>query len=262
MPNVKLVVEYDGTNFHGWQRQPKLRTVQGVLEGVVTGVLESRKSIEIAGSGRTDAGVHAWGQVAGFHAPLKVPIEKLARVLNTFLPDDIAIRSAEIVPDGFHATKSSRSRTYRYVFRSGGPPSPIRRLYAWHMPRSLNVMRIIQAVPTILGTYDCSAFQDVGSESKNLTKTIYRSEVVQLGHSEVRYEIEADSFLYNMVRVVAGTLSEIGVGKREPGDLLKALLSKKRQMAGPTAPPHGLFLVNVRYDEESASPPDLGDLIG
>lgn len=249
MPNVKLVIEYDGTHFHGWQKQPKLRTVQGLLEGVLTGVLESRKSVEVAGAGRTDAGVHAWGQVASFNAPLPMPVEKLPRVLNTFLPADIAVRSAEVVPDSFHATRSAKSRTYRYVFRSGGPPSPLRRLYSWHHTRSLNVMRVIEAAPLLVGTYDFSAFRDVGSEAKSNTKTVYRSEVREMGHSEIRYEIEADSFLYNMVRIIAGTLAEIGTGKRAPDDLVRALQTKKRAAAGPTAPPEGLFLVSVNYDE-------------
>ncbi len=247
MRNIKLTIEYDGTQFNGWQIQNnKERTVQGELEKALKKIF--RKSLRVHGSGRTDAGVHAEGQVAHFTTNAKLPVEQILKALNAHLPDDIAIRKAERTGAGFHAQYSAKSKLYRYTILNRPAPSALARHFALHFPYRLNIPAMRRAAKELVGRKDFRSFAAVDPARKSLStvRTIKRIDIKKSGDF-IYIFIEADGFLYKMVRNIVGTLLEIGQG-RLPKNSIKRILSQKDRKAAPkTAKAHGLCLMSVKY---------------
>jgi tRNA pseudouridine38-40 synthase len=239
----RLVVEYDGTDYHGWQLQPAARTVQGVLEGALGRLLGHPARARAAG--RTDAGVHATGQVVCFESPRTIPVEVVLRALNALTPVDLTVRAAQIVPDAFDARRSARRRSYRYRIWNRRQPSPFWRRYAWHVPQLLDVDRMAAAACALEGEHDFSSFQAAGCDAAHPVRRVVSSAVERRGDLVI-YEIEATAFLRHMVRNIVGTLVEIGQGRRN-GDVAALLAARDRTQAAATAPAHGLCLTKIAY---------------
>jgi tRNA pseudouridine38-40 synthase len=258
--NIRLVVAYDGTDFHGWQDQPGLRTVQGTIQQAVRRV--ARHQIQVIGSGRTDAGVHAAGQVANFLTTSKIPTEKLKKAIGSRLPKDISIVEASEVSLDFHATGDAVSKLYRYRIHNS-PQRPVGRLVqrlTYHFWQPLDVERMRQAARHLVGTMDFSAMASKGSERETMVRTVFRCEV-ERRYREVQVSVEGGGFLYNQVRNMVGTLIEVGRGHWEPDRLAEIMANRDRANAGPTAPARGLCLCWVRYPPallvpEAPQPPD------
>lgn len=245
---LKLTVAYDGTEFSGWQRQPGRRTVQGTLEAAWRAV--TGEEVQTTASGRTDAGVHALGQVVGLATENKLDDATLVRALNANLPTDVAVRKAERAPDGFNATADALSKRYRYAIHCGPLPDLFKRCYTWHCGRSLDVEAMRRAGQALVGTHDFVSFQAAGSPRESTVRTIL--EITGRGRAgewgqEIALEVEGDGFLYKMVRTIVGTLVAVGQGKRPESWVAEVLAARDRSMAGQTAPPQGLFLVAVKY---------------
>lgn len=243
--NVKLTLEYDGTNYAGWQLQPNARSVQGALEEALRRLLGYR--VRVHGAGRTDAGVHALGQVANFRCAEGTDLGRLQQGANALLRPDIVVKRAEAAPDGFDARRHARSRVYRYRIWNERWPSAFEHRFAWHVraPLDLNAMR--QAIAAIEGEHDFASFRAAGCGAGHAVRTILRNSVERQGPLVI-YTIEANAFLRHMVRNLVGTLVEIGQGEADPAWLRELLAARDRTRAGPTAPAHGLFLVEVRYE--------------
>jgi len=242
--NIKLTIEYDGTNYRGWHMQPNGPTIQSILEQAVSTFFGA--PTRVTGSGRTDAGVHALGQVVNFFCDREPDLHKLQRGLNALTPDDISIKDAEIVPDSFDARRNGRSRTYEYRILNRPAPSPFYLHYAWHLHDSLDVWRMRKAIPCLEGEHDFSSFRAAGCDAPHPIRTVYRVSLDQSGHLLV-FTIEATAFLRHMARNIVGTLVEVGRGLRGPESFSELLEVRDRTQAGPTAPPHGLFLIEVKY---------------
>lgn len=246
MVRYKAIIAYDGTNFHGFQRQPKGRTVQEEIEKTLTKMASKR--IEIHGSGRTDAGVHALGQVIHFDFPYERPLEKMRFGLDTQTPDDIAVKNVEIVAEDFHCRYLVKEKTYEFRVDIGKPRSPFRRFYASYYPYPINVEKIQRALPDFLGTHDFTSFCSTGSSVDDKTRTIYEANLqVSEAGNELIFTFRGDGFLYKMIRIMVGTLLKIG-NDRMPEDGIPAIIAAKdRNLAGPTAHPEGLYLKEVSY---------------
>ena len=244
MRTIKLTIAYDGTDYAGWQIQPDRPTVQSVLEEAIQRVTGDHS--RTLASGRTDAGVHALGQVVGFRTESKLTPEVLVRALNANLPDDIAVLDAAEVADLFHPIGDSIKKRYRYVIHDAEIRDIFRRRYAWHCRYRLDVEPMARAAEVLLGTHDFSSFESAGAPRESSVRTITDISVVRHGN-RIEIEVEADGFLYNMVRAIVGTLVEIGRGSMAEGWMHQVLSAKNRKAAGPTAPPEGLFLVKVDY---------------
>lgn len=246
-----LIVEYDGTAYCGWQRQINGPSVQQTLEEALARL--TGESISVTGSSRTDAGVHAMGLCAHFDSATRIPAEKIAFALNTMLPEDIRIRESGPAPEGFHARYSAAGKVYRYRFYNSRHDCAIGRQYAAHVPLVLDERRMHEEAQALCGTHDFAAFAASGSVAKSTVRTIYRVQVMRRG-DEVELMILGDGFLYNMVRIIAGTLMEVGTGKRETGAIAAAIETGDRLKLGQTAPAKGLALMRVLYggDEEIA----------
>jgi tRNA pseudouridine38-40 synthase len=242
--NIKLTVEYDGTNYCGWQVQPNGESIQAVLERAPATFLG--KYTRITGSGRTDAGVHALGQVANFHSEKEFDPHRIRRAINALTPDDIAIKSVEVVPDSFDARRDGRSRVYEYRILNRPTASPFYVNRAWHLHEPLDVAAMAAATVCLIGKHDFSSFRAAGCEATHPVREVYDAKLEQRGELLV-YTIEATAFLRHMVRNIVGTLVEIGRGLRTPQSFAELLGVRDRTKAGPTAPPHGLFLVEVKY---------------
>ena len=249
MRNIKLTISYDGTDFHGWQRQPGLRTVQNVLEEALEQLTQARPATNA--SGRTDAGVHALGQVVHFFTASRHSPEVFAKALNALLPRDLRVLEARDMPQSFHSTLDARSKRYRYVIDNATIASPFELRYSWHVIRRLDVDVMRLAGQALLGRHDFRSFE---TEWPNRTSSVRTIVDLEVSRSEplVSIEVEADGFLYNMVRTIAGTLVLVGTGKRPPSWVGEVLRAENRVVAGPTAPPQGLFLVRVRYQNRPA----------
>jgi tRNA pseudouridine38-40 synthase len=246
---VKLVLEYDGTHFHGWQVQPSARTVMGEVERAIAQV--TGETLRIHGASRTDVGVHALGQVASFATSSPLEPERLAAALNANLPDDVAVVAASIAPDSFHARHDARGKHYCFRWLDRKAPSPLERGRAVHVRGPLDVAAMDRAARALVGTHDfaCFASRDPSVEEQRSTvRTITEARVERRGDL-VLFDVAGDGFLYNMVRAVAGTLAEVGRGKRDAASIPDVIASRDRRRAGPTAPAHGLALVRVFYDE-------------
>jgi tRNA pseudouridine38-40 synthase len=251
MRNIKLVVSYDGTDFHGWQRQPHCRTVQQELEeaiGRLTGAIPTTDA-----SGRTDSGVHALGQVVHFFTVSAHPTKVFVKALNAMLPRDLRVLSAEDVPQSFHATIDAKSKRYRYVIDNGRIADPFARRYAWHLYTALDAYQMHVAAQGLKGRHDFRSFETEWPNRISSVRTIYDISVERAG-TVIRLEVEADGFLYNMVRAIAGTLVLVGSGKKPIEWVSEVLRAENRAAAGPNAPAQGLFLVHVRYDCSGVQP--------
>jgi tRNA pseudouridine38-40 synthase len=244
VPTFKLVLEYDGTNYHGWQVQPNLPTIQGTLEATIHKV--ARHEVNVTGAGRTDAGVHALGQVAHFTTTARLSAEEWLRALNGLLPPDIAVQALEEVPDTFHARFSAKSKLYRYRIFARVNRSALSRSKILHYPYPLDLDAMEVACRPLIGTHDFSSFQGSSTDNENPVCTITTLTVDRFG-DEVIFEVEANRFLKQMVRAIVGTLLEVGRGKLQAGEVAGILAAKDRTKAGPTAPAHGLYLVKVDY---------------
>lgn len=242
MKNYRLVIGYDGTDFRGWQRQPDGRTVQGVLEEAVFKV--TRKRTVVHGAGRTDAGVHALGQVASIRGVFKLTDEVLFRALNAVLPPDVRVFSLEEAPPGFHARRSARSKLYRYRIVHAPQASPLDRRYVLHWPYPLKLGAMREAARLFVRTADFTAFSS--NRDRSPVRTVTRSEIRRSG-DEIVYTVEAQGFLRYMVRTIVGTLLEVGRGRIRPADIEEIFGNRDRSLAGPTAPARGLTLVRVDY---------------
>lgn len=245
MRNIKLVIEYDGTNYQGWQVQPKGPTLQGVIEeklAVITG-----ESVHLIASGRTDAGVHAFGQVANLKTKSQLDVRSIQRALNSLLPPDIVIQRAEEVEEGFHARKQSMSKVYEYRILNRDLRSAFHHRYAWHLPQKLDLEEMKKATHILIGEHDFSSFRSVGSPTRTAVRKVIRAQWQRGRDGLVRFEIEANGFLKQMVRALVGTLVEVGKGKINAEDFGRILEAKDRKKAGPTAPAYGLFLKKVKY---------------
>lgn len=242
--NIKITVEYDGTNYCGWQIQRNGESIQAVLERAISTFLGT--STRIIGSGRTDAGVHAVGQVANFHSDKDHDPHRIRRALNALTPDDITVKKVEIVGDSFDARRDGRSRVYEYHILNRPTASPFHLNRAWHLHEPLNAADMAAATVCLIGKHDFSSFRAAGCEAAHPVREVYDTKLEQHGELLV-YTIEATAFLRHMVRNIVGTLAEVGRGLRTPRSFVELLEVRDRIKAGPTAPPHGLFLVEVKY---------------
>jgi len=245
MRNIKLLIEYDGTNYLGWQVQPKGSTIQGVLEEKIR--LLTGEPVRLFASGRTDSGVHAFGQVAHFKTRSRVDIRTMQRALNSLLPPDIVIRKVEEVDEDFHARKHSKSKIYEYRILNRNLKSAFHRKYVWYIPQKLDFTEMKKATQSLIGEHDFSAFRTVGSSTRTTVRRVIRAEWKRQRDGFIRFEIEANGFLKQMVRSIVGTLVEIGKGRMNATEFRKILESKDRRRAGSTAPAQGLFLKEVKY---------------
>ncbi|MBM4278998.1 MAG: tRNA pseudouridine(38-40) synthase TruA [Deltaproteobacteria bacterium] len=243
--NIKLLIEYDGTNYLGWQVQAKGLTIQGMIEEKLKRL--TGEGVHLIGSGRTDAGVHAFGQVTHFKTRSEMDIRSIQRALNSLLPPDIAIKGIEEAEENFHARKQAKSKTYEYRILNTPIRSVFHRGYAWHIPQKLDWGEIKKATQKLIGEHDFSSFRSTGTPTKTAVRKIFRAEWKKGRDGLIRFEIEASGFLKQMVRAIVGTLVEVGKGKISSEEFQKILESKDRKKAGPTAPAHGLFLKKVTY---------------
>ncbi len=247
MRRIHLIVEYDGTAYAGWQRQANAMTVQEKLERAIRKL--TGEELCVSGASRTDAGVHALGQSAHFDTESRIPADKFSFALNTMLPQDIRVTRSEEVSPEFHARFSTRGKRYRYLFHAAPHAGALTRNTHAHVIYPLDVERMQAEAQDLVGTHDFAAFAASGSVVKDTVRTIYRAEVTREG-SEIRLIVEGSGFLYNMVRIIAGTLISVGSGKLEPGAFKRAIASGDRLDLGITAPAHGLTLMEVFYDPD------------
>ena len=246
MPIVKLVLEYDGTCYAGWQRQPDQPTIQESIERAIQQVRQI--NVSVIGAGRTDSGVHARGQVASFRTELDWPASNWMRALNAVLPKDIAVRSSTLMDDRFHAQHDARGKlyTYRILHRPARPT--IDRAFVWHIYKPLNDVAMQLAAATLIGLQNFSSFEGSLTDNTNPICNLQRLAVIRQD-DQILIEAYADRFLKHMVRAIVGTVVEVGVGKRTPDSLTAVLRAQDRSAAGQTAPPQGLCLMRVDYDE-------------
>ena len=243
MKNIKLTIEYDGTNFHGWQKQPDKRTVQEEIETVLAAIL--KEEVNINGAGRTDAGVHAIAQVANFHTEKTIKCKELYMAINSIIPKDITILNVEEVDESFHARYSCKEKTYRYMILNRTVRDPFYVTKAWHFPYLLDTDAMNKAASDIIGEKDFSSFMAQGSPVSSTVRNVKSCYVERNGDIVYLY-ITANGFLYNMVRIVTGTLAAAGTGKLTES-VKDIIASKDRTRAGITAPPQGLYLYEVKY---------------
>lgn len=272
MKNVLLTIAYDGTDFCGWQKQPGQRSAQGEVERALS--IVCARPIRINGTSRTDAGVHAYGQRANFIEDFSIPIEKIPMVANGIFASaaseknrkasgDVAILAAEEVPADFHARFNALGKKYIYRINNSQKPDPFQRNYCYQIGRDLDLDAMKQAVAHLVGTRDFKCFQAAGGKELETTvRTVYSAGISEQGNvksgrtasdseKNIEFEIIGDGFLYNMVRIIAGTLVDIGLGKKSPDELPEIMDSKDRRLAGHTAPPQGLYLAEVYYENET-----------
>ena len=245
MRNIKLIIEYDGKEYNGWQKQPNKLNIQGEIERAIQNI--TGKQVELIGSGRTDAGVHALGQVANFKIDSDFPIEKMAIAINSQLKKSICIKKAEEVSQEFHSRYNCHSKTYQYVIDNSEQGTAIFRGLTYHVPQKLNIEKMQKAIIYFVGEHDFSSFKSSGTSSKSCVRIIYDAKVEKDGE-KIIICLTGNGFLYNMVRIISGTLVEVGLNNIEPEDISKIIEAKNRQMAGKTLPPQGLFLMSVEYN--------------
>lgn len=241
---VRLLVAYDGTNYHGWQIQNNAISVEEVLQKALQELL--REPVELIGASRTDAGVHAQGNVAVFDTQTRIPAEKIAIAVNQRLPQDIRVMQSEQVADDFHPRYVVSEKTYEYRISNVPIQLPTERLYSYFVYLPLNVEKMQKAAALFIGEHDFAGFCSAKSQVQTTVRTIYRCEVEKKGH-QIRIRVTGSGFLYNMVRIIAGTLVEVGLGRREISTVSDAIEKADRSLAGPTAPPEGLTLIKINY---------------
>jgi len=243
--NFKLVIEYDGTDLAGWQRQPDQPSVQAHLEAAFLRL--TGQPVSVIGAGRTDAGVHARGQVAHFKGKTRLTPLELLRGANALIPHQIAVLGAEEAPPDFHARYHARSKVYDYALYPAPVRSTLNRLYAWHLPCELDLKMMAQALTSLEGEHDFASFQSTGSAVKNTVRRMFEASLDERPDGLVRVTLEADGFLRHMARAIVGTLVEVGRGRVSPKEFQRILEAKDRSLAGATAPAHGLCLREVKY---------------
>lgn len=243
MRNIKLTIQYNGANYCGWQKQPDSLGIQGTIEKAIYEI--TREEIKITGSGRTDAGVHAFGQVANFKTNTNIPAYRIPDAINSKLPKDISIINCEEVDEEFHSRYSAKGKRYRYLIHNSAYRSPIYKDISYHVKYDLDFDKMCKEAKSLIGTHDFKGFMSSGSSVSDTIRTIYDIELTKEGDLII-LEIEGNGFLYNMVRIITGTLIDIGRGRINEGleDIIK---SKSRSKCGHTAPAHGLFLKKVDY---------------
>jgi tRNA pseudouridine38-40 synthase len=244
--NLKLTLEYDGTNFCGWQYQPDQRSVQGELESALARL--TCETIPVTAAGRTDSGVHALGQVVNFHTTSTLPLATFVRGTNALLPCDVRVRRSEEVADSFNARYDATSRLYRYriVLR----PCAVGRQYVWYLPLQLDLRAMQEAVTSLVGQHDFVSFCQSGADLQHHRCHVHEAEWRQVD-DEIFFQIRANRFVHNMVRIIVGTCVEVGRGALAPGAMAGILAARDRRAAGRTAPAQGLFLVQIFYDQGS-----------
>ena len=246
MRHIRLVVEYDGTNLAGWQRQDNAPTVQQHLEEALAQLLQHETPV--VGASRTDAGVHARGQIATFRTEKTIPLHGIRRGLNTLLPEAIAIRGADEVGEDFHARFSATGKHYRYTLLVRADRSPRWRFRAWHHPDELSLAAMQDAARHLVGEHDFSAFRAAGCTAKTALRRVDSVTITRPERDLLEVDVRGNAFLRHMVRILVGTLSEVGTGKRPASEVSEILASKDRTRAGITAPALGLELIAVHYD--------------
>lgn len=244
MRNIKLIIEYDGKGFNGWQKQPDRLNIQGEIEKAIEEI--TGKKVDLTASGRTDAGVHSLGQTANFKTDSKIPTEKFAKAINSRLKKSIVIKSAEEVDEKFHSRYSVKSKTYRYIINNSENGTAIYRGLEYHVPMKLDYEKMNEAIKYFIGEHDFKAFKASGTSSKSSVRKILEGSVRKEGE-RVIIEVTGTGFLYNMVRIISGTLLDVGLGKIKPEDIPSIIESKDRTKAGKTLPAHGLYLLQVNY---------------
>ena len=245
MKNIRLIIEYDGKDFNGWQKQPNKLNIQGEIERAIE--IVTGEKVELIGSGRTDAGVNALNQVANFKLEKDFPIEKIPIALNSQLKKSIVIKDAEIVDDKFHSRYTCKKKTYEYTINNSKQGSAIYRNIQYHYPIELDEKKMNEGIKYLIGEHDFKSFKASGTSSKNSVRIIYDAKVIRNGDI-ITIRLTGNGFLYNMVRIIAGTLLEVGEGKIEPSEVKNILEAKDRLKAGKTLPPTGLCLVSVDYE--------------
>ena len=245
MRNIRITIEYDGKDFNGWQKQPNKLNIQGEIEKAIENI--TGEKVELYASGRTDAGVHSLGQVANFKTQSKIPIEKMAIAINSQVKNSIRIIKAEEVDENFHSRYNCKKKTYRYVINNSSYGSAVYRNLEYHMPVKLDYNKMEKAIKYFEGEHDFSSFKSSGTSSKSSVRTIYKAEIKKDG-DRIIIELTGNGFLYNMVRIISGTLVDVGLGKIMPNEIENIIKMKDRSKAGKTLPPQGLFLVKVEYE--------------
>lgn len=245
--NIRLLIEYDGARYRGWQKQGKnagADTIQGRLEQVLSKM--TGEDVQLIGSGRTDAGVHALGQVANFHTDCSMSCGEIRDYLIRYLPADIGILKVSDAGERFHSRLNAAEKTYCYRIAVPGVSHVFDRKYLWHFPEPLDIQKMEQAASFLIGTHDFKGFSSIRRTKKSTVRELYAIEI-EKKEKEIRISFTGNGFLHNMVRILTGTLAEVGCGKKKPEDVLTVFQTKDRQDAGMTAPPQGLFLVSVKY---------------
>ncbi len=246
MKNLKLTIEYDGTKYNGWQRQTKTEnTIQSKIEKVLS--LMANTEIKIIGSGRTDAGVHALNQIVNFTTKSSITTNEIRDYCNRYLPEDIVVKQVEEVDERFHARYNAKSKKYLYRIWNGEYPTALYKRYSYYVPQQLNLNAMKEAASYLLGSHDFSAFTSAKSKKKSHVREIHSIEFTK-DRDFIDITLNGNGFLHNMVRIIVGTLIEVGDGTKKPADLERILKGKVRSEAGPTAPAQGLFLYKVYYD--------------
>ena len=244
MRNINLIIEYDGTNYCGWQSQKNANSIQETIQTAIEKITCNRPNLY--GSGRTDKGVHAFGQTANFYTESKIPAEKFAYNLNSVLPKDIVIKDAKEVDIDFHARYNAVGKEYSYLILNSKHPSALYRNQAYHVSYRLNISEMLLASQEFVGNHDFSGFMAKGSSIKDAIRTIDEIKITQDGEF-LKFTFRGNGFLYNMIRIISGTLLFAGVGKINASDISGIIHSKNRRMAGVTLPAHGLYLEKVLY---------------
>ncbi len=243
MRRIRLIVAYDGTEYCGWQIQKNAKTIEGVLTDALR--IWLKEPIELIGASRTDAGVHAMGNIAVFDTESLVPADRYSIGVNRYLPDDIRVLRSDEVSMEYHPRYRKTEKTYEYTIQNTDIAIPVWQRYAYHVYHNIDIDKMQRAANLFVGEHDFSAFCSAGSKVKTKVRTIYEVSVRREHESLIRIRVRGDGFLYNMVRIISGTLIEVGEGRRGEDDIIEALLTGDRTKAGPTAPAHGLMLVNI-----------------
>ena len=245
MVRYKATISYDGTLFSGFQRQPNARSIQEEIEKTLLR-LNSGTPVTVHGAGRTDAGVHAYGQVANFHTNCMMSVSEIKNYLTKYLPSDIGIVEVSEASERFHSRLNAKEKTYLYRIAIPGVSNVFERKYLWYFPETLDIKKMEEAASLLIGTHDFKGFSSIKKTKKSTVRSIYNIKIKKT-KKEIQISYTGNGFLHNMVRILTGTLVEVGCGKIKPEDITKALESTKRSDAGITAPPQGLFLVSVEY---------------
>jgi len=245
MRNIRLTIEYDGKDFNGWQKQPNKANIQGSIENAIYEI--TGEEVELIASGRTDAGVHSFGQVANFKINSTLSVAKIPKAINSKLKKSIVIKKAEEVDGKFHSRYSCVSKKYRYVINNSFEGTAIYRGLEYHMPVKLDISKMKKAIKFFIGEHDFKAFKASGTSSKSSVRKILDAKIKEQGE-KIFIEITGNGFLYNMVRIIAGTLVDVGLGKIKPEEIEDIIEQGDRSKAGKTLPPHGLYLIEVNYN--------------